>query len=155
MSKCATCSQTFGSRAAYEQHAIARKHGSSKLHKKKVASKSAKAAASLLNKLDPPVDADGQWVWRADFKGKKSFGFFECKFEQKKRKGGCDNSWTSAHAFPNFTQGCKQCEKKSYPVALWRNSDNYYSSDRSLDDKNSAPHDKARCAACQAGVRLK
>lgn len=149
MSKCSDCSRVFSSRAAYEQHTRALQHGSAKFQQSRPSK--AAATASLLERLEAPVNSDGEWVWRADFEGTKSFGFFKCD----KRKNGCGKTWVSAHAFPNYTQGCKRCERSSHPVALWLNYDHEYSSDDGFSsDEFDTPHDMARCAACRAGVCL-
>ena len=62
--------------------------------------------------LGPPFsDAEGEWVPRESFEGKKSFGFFTCR--------RCRKDWTSAHAFAQFRQQCKACKSDEYPTLLW------------------------------------
>ena len=59
---------------------------------------------------EPPVNDPGEWVYTADFKGKKSFGFFVCS---------CGRTWTTAHAYKEYKQGCQGCEKESLPYYMW------------------------------------
>lgn len=100
-------------------------------------------------KPDPPVDTPGQWVYRDDFRGRKSFGFYVC---------GCGRSWTTAHAQKNveedewFCQGCQGCDSMLEPYYVWENdpsSSPRDRSDRDLDDEK--PHDFDRCEACRLG----
>ena len=94
--------------------------------------------------LKAPVDTPGKWVQRESFDGNKSFGYFKCS--------KCSKDWYSAHSFPQFKQGCKKCEKKEYPLYLWKNSrkKNYNSQERL--QTNDKPHDNWRCGACKAGM---
>ena len=90
--------------------------------------------------LRPPVDSPGYWVRCEEFTGRKSFGYFQC---------GCGKGWMSAHAFPDFMQGCQTCEAESLPTWLWVNiSKDVRPREDKIDDK---PHDRARCEACKAG----
>lgn len=96
---------------------------------------------------DPPFPgARGVWVARADFVGIKSFGRFECS------GSGCDNTWASAHAYKLFKQGCKSCEKKSFPRWMWVNDDTDRTDSESEREVPTRPHDRRRCDACAAGV---
>ena len=92
-----------------------------------------------------PFDsASGVWVPATEFGGTKSFGRFAC--------AGCKKSWGSAHAYPQFRQGCQACNQKTKPCCMWVNdSDNR--NDRDTDsDEDKAPHDEKRCEACRLGV---
>ena len=97
--------------------------------------------------MEPPVDTPGDWVERDAFSGRKSFGFFVCQ---------CGKRWLSAHAFPNYTQGCKSCEDTCLPRYLWVNQhssfEDYFEDDKDRDNKS--PHDRERCEACAKGVCL-
>jgi hypothetical protein len=55
----------------------------------------------LAESLDPPVDADGEWVERSRFRGRKSFGAFQCP--------DCLKTWVSAHAQGRAKCGCCHC----------------------------------------------
>ena len=90
------------------------------------------------------LEGKGYWVLIEAFEGRKSFGCFRC--------GGCGNMWSSAHAFPNFKQGCKSCERESYPCCLWLNlpSDDDVGETRTVA-VGGEQHDTARCEACRRG----
>ena len=90
-----------------------------------------------------PVDDPGEWVLRDNFSGRKSFGFFLCK--------KCRKRWTSAHSYPNYTQGCKTCKAKNLPALMWVNSFDSERRDRVFDESKK-PHARHLCAACKAGV---
>merc|ERR1711971_516769 len=99
--------------------------------------------------LRSPVSTPGQWVRREQFGGRKSFGFFSCS--------NCQRTWTSAHAFREFRQGCQSCDDESYAVYMWENfavdSDEAYSDESyEKEDREDRPHDEARCEACRRGV---
>lgn len=96
---------------------------------------------------DPPVDTEGIWVLRDNFRGTKSFGFFKCRGEV------CSKTWLSAHAFAKYKQGCQVCETESRPKFLWqnlerKNRDNF----DDVQDDEGPPHDQGRCEACRVGV---
>ena len=98
--------------------------------------------------LKPPVDAEGEWVPRDEFSGKKSFGAFQCS----RRAGGCQEFWVSAHAQPKYTQACRSCGDKCFPAFLWQNKHKY----TDKDDKegirdNNKPHLARLCEACRHG----
>lgn len=116
---CSTCGKKFGSARACRQH-------EADVHQSK-------------NKiLRPPFEgAAGEWVLCSEFQGIKSFGCFEC---------GCNNRWTSAHSFPVYVQGCRECEDESLPRYLWANAGE--GGKQAHEDK---PHDTKRCGACRAG----
>jgi hypothetical protein len=46
---------------------------------------------------------------------RKDIGCFTCAMQ------GCGKTWYSAHAFREYQQGCKDCEKYSFPSCLWYN----------------------------------
>ena len=98
-----------------------------------------------LEMLSPPVDTDGEWVTLRHFNGRKSFGYFKCT--------GCQNIWTSAHSFKDYTQDCKKCDDSEYPTYMWQNANKGDRQAHKVDD-NKKPHDKARCEACRAGECL-
>eukprot|EP00418_Pyrodinium_bahamense_P088737 CAMPEP_0179030016 /NCGR_PEP_ID=MMETSP0796-20121207/10352_1 /TAXON_ID=73915 /ORGANISM="Pyrodinium bahamense, Strain pbaha01" /LENGTH=200 /DNA_ID=CAMNT_0020726193 /DNA_START=86 /DNA_END=687 /DNA_ORIENTATION=- len=58
-----------------------------------------------------PLGSPGRWVLRDDFRGRKSFGFFNCN---------CGNWWTTAHAQKWFMQTCQQCDEESYALYMWQ-----------------------------------
>jgi len=91
----------------------------------------------------PPLieGLEGEWVPTDEFRGSKSFGYFKCE---------CTNWWFSAHAFPNYKQGCQQCELYYFPNKMWIN---HSSSINSV--KHNGKHDMRRCEACDDGVCLK
>ena len=110
--------------------------------------RSYESSGDELYALDPPFEgAEGEWVNRHEFAGRKSFGFFECE------SLSCGKKWYSAHAFPSYKQGCQECEHESLPAYLWVN---YGGNERDYDDyerdDSNAPHDRDRCMACRAGV---
>lgn len=96
-----------------------------------------------IEKLTPPVDNPGEWVERRDFDEHKSFGAFECP--------RCHKTWLSAHAFPVYKQGCKKCDRKSFPKFLWKN-EHYGGGDNENKTDSNKPHDITRCDACKDGV---
>jgi hypothetical protein len=67
---CSDCGKEFASAKSLSQHA-----GS--VHASGYDSES---SGDYLDALDPPFEgAEGEWVYRQDFAGRKSFGFFECE----------------------------------------------------------------------------
>ena len=108
-------------------------------------SRKGRASPPKVHTHRPPFDsASGVWVPATEFGGTKSFGRFAC--------AGCNKSWGSAHAYPQFRQGCQACNLETKPCCMWVNdSDNR--SDRDTDsDEDKAPHDEERCEACRLGV---
>lgn len=95
-----------------------------------------------IESIPPFPDAVGVWVERDQFHGRKSFGWFQCI--------GCTKTWQSAHAFKEYKQGCQKCEKYSLPTFLWENQAAKMGKDQQVA-KTEAPHDRARCQACQYG----
>ena len=98
---------------------------------------------SAVHRHDPPFPwANGRWMPREDFPGKKSFGQFKCH--------GCAKTWGSAHAWKTFRQGCKRCQAESLPCCLWLNDegDSRETSSSLSDDKG--PHEASLCEACVA-----
>lgn len=95
------------------------------------------------NMPDPPVPSAGQWISYRVFKeqgGKKSFGYYVCV---------CGKFWVSAHSQVGARQGCQSCEKYSLPKLMWHNLTIAPRRKAADDNKLDAPHDKARCEACQ------
>lgn len=133
--KCTLCKRDFGSTQSLAQH-LRDKHN---IHSK---NRKNKGHESEHDHSPPFEEAEGYWVPRRSFEGKKSFGHFQC--------GRCSKLWTSAHAFARFKQGCQRCEYNSLPCCLWVNTDDYRS-ERSDDDEDKAPHDSGRCEACRLG----
>jgi hypothetical protein len=90
----------------------------------------------------PPVDTPGRWVRRAEFNGKKSFGWFECN---------CGRSWQSAYAETDKWQKCSGCARENYAELMWQND---RSVRRTSDSKarldNGKPHRADLCEACLA-----
>lgn len=77
------------------------------------------------------------------FPREKSFGAFQCPI--------CMGTWTSAHAFKIYTQGCKKCDVEGLPLFMWLNEQSG-SNEREFNDKESeTPHDSERCEACRRG----
>ena len=104
-----------------------------------------RASSPKVHTHRPPFDsASGVWVPATEFGGTKSFGRFNC--------AGCNKRWGSAHAYPQFRQGCQACNLETKPCCMWVNyPDNR--SDRDTDsDEDKAPHDAQRCEACRRGV---
>lgn len=93
-----------------------------------------------------PVDGPGKWVQVDEFRGTKSFGYFNCE--------SCKKSWTSAHAFPKYTQGCKGCKTDSFPTFLWVNLTKD-KRDQPAIPSDGKPHEYLLCEACKVGVCLK
>jgi hypothetical protein len=97
---------------------------------------------------DPPFDdIEGKWVPRKQFKGRESFGRYRCH--------ACKKSWTSAHAFKWYRQGCKDCNKRFLPCCMWVNAKPHRQREHKHDSdstttKKDKPHDKSRCDACDA-----
>lgn len=97
-----------------------------------------------LTTFEPPFPgADGEWVPRDLFRGKKSFGGFVCE---------CGASWVSAHAQKLFKQQCKTCKKGYLPDVLWQNA-NPKPGARSVEvsDRLNGHHLTALCEACKRG----
>jgi transposase-like protein len=116
--------ERFSSQSAHNQHRVHTRHGDEE------------------DLPAPPVDSPGKWIPRAQFKGRKSFGHFQCP--------KCHKWWNSAFAFPDKKQACKECETWNHPVYLWLNSSLEPRQPRA--DISDTPHDGSRCEACQSGV---
>ena len=87
------------------------------------------------------VTTRGYWIYRTDFIGKKSYGFFLCV---------CGSSWTSAHSYKKYRQGCENCEHYNYALCFWENEEKKDKNKTYFRD-DDGPHDKLRCEACQYG----
>lgn len=126
---CTDCGKEFQSESSLGQHERAKHH------------------PVVLNRpQSPPLPGlDGEWVERSDFCDTKSFGFFMCLSCSRGSSG-----WFSAHAFPNFKQGCKACGTEVLPQFLWQNASQ--GADREDTDKLQGPHQSDLCEACRAGV---
>jgi len=126
------------------------KHLQGKAHRSEVQALSKKTGGAaratgrnFWENLDPPfIGAEGSWVKRAKFIGKKSFGWFQC-VQRRKR-------WSSAHSYKQFRQGCQRCEAESFPFFMWQNEEGRTFDDYDVQDR--APHDQDRCEACRKGV---
>jgi hypothetical protein len=89
----------------------------------------------------PFEGAEGEWVYRKEFKGRKGFGLFVCT--------SCSRHWMSAHARRDlYGQGCQSCEKKIFAYIMWQS---YGHRDNDQEESDSTPHDASRCDACKAG----
>jgi len=95
-----------------------------------------------------PVSTGGQWVKRADFKGREnSFGYF-CCYECSGK------NWVSAHAFKNMRQGCKQCYGYTLARYLWvNNNQGRELAVRAEPKRNKPGHIEELCEKCQRGVK--
>mmetsp|Transcript_8427 Transcript_8427/g.24119 ORF Transcript_8427/g.24119 Transcript_8427/m.24119 type:complete len:192 (+) Transcript_8427:64-639(+) len=93
----------------------------------------------------PPVGEPGEWVLREVFDGKKSFGVFFCP---------CGRTWTTAHAWKDYKQGCQSCDVETFAFYMWKNDRKGKSYSRKQDnfEDDRPPHDRARCEACRRGV---
>jgi hypothetical protein len=92
----------------------------------------------------PFPGADGEWVYREDFEGRKGFGLFVCR--------SCSRSWMSAHAFrQKFGQDCKKCGLKSLFADIMWQSYSYGDHCQNNLDNDRPAHDAARCDACKSG----
>ena len=91
----------------------------------------------------PGMEGKGFWVLAGDFAEHKSFGCFSCP--------GCGNAWPSAHAFPEYKQGCKMCEMESRPCCLWYNDSEFPREGPAgqASAEHHDAHDQSRCEACR------
>ena len=137
--QCIVCDKTFSMLRSLEQHQEATGHHEGSVY---ADGGSSHTSGHGFDFLDSPVDSPGEWVALSDFSGRKSFGYFAC---------GCSKTWHSAHAQPQFRQGCKGCNKKSLPAAMWQNDPGHYDI-KSKDGRLEGAHDVERCEACRAGV---
>ena len=101
------------------------------------------AHSAPVHKHRPPFPgASGRWVPRQAFQGRKSFGHYRCS---------CGRCWGSAHAYPQYKQGCQSCDAETLPCCLWVNDQD--AEDRDVEEPNSdQPHDRERCEACRLGI---
>jgi hypothetical protein len=89
---------------------------------------------------DPPVDTSGRWVPRAEFNGKKSFGWFQCD---------CGHYWQSAHAMKDKWQRCTACSRKDYAELMWLNASSVRRTSNShVREDNGKPHRQDLCQVC-------
>eukprot|EP00798_Chlamydomonas_sp_ICE-L_P013210 gene13210-19045_t len=101
-------------------------------------------AAGRKGRLISVVDSGdlGAWVRREDFRGRKSFGAFQCP--------RCHRMWTSAHAQTIYKQGCQVCNRASLPLYMWQNLEQRKKGENTRGGKK--PHDARRCEACRRGA---
>ena len=133
---CVTCSKTFNSEAALQQHRDAK-------HRQNRRGRGSTTRNRRAHEHDPPhANIQGYWISRDLFKGDKSFGQFQCS--------KCSKRWGSAHAYQRYEQGCQRCETRSLPCCLWVNTG--ARSDYHDFDEDDGPHDSGRCEACRRGV---
>jgi hypothetical protein len=93
----------------------------------------------------PPITSNGFWTTTQECSQRKSFGFFVCE---------CGSEWISAHAFKKYKQGCKKCEKETFPRKMWQNEQPKNNSEEPLKLDTKKPHDQQRCEACRLGKCL-
>ena len=146
---CAMCDRKFGSDSALCAHFKAKhkkRRKKRKCKKKKCSSGTAKRLTDQNHCHNSPFEnVFGEWVSRLNFVGRKSFGQFECS--------KCGNSWSSAHAYSQFTQGCKQCEYNELPCCLWQNDPAVKRLGVFAEEGDTVkPHHASRCEACKRGV---
>lgn len=92
-----------------------------------------------------PVSTGGQWVKRADFKGREnSFGYF-CCYECSGK------NWVSAHAFVDVRQGCKQCYGYSLARYLWVDNEDNRGVRGVAGPRREKRHIKGLCENCMNG----
>jgi hypothetical protein len=149
---CDYCDREFRSEGALEQH-INAKHPDD-LYACDYCDREFRSEESLENHtnakhpFEPEVfegvpfeGAEGEWVYRDDFKGKKGFGLFVCT--------SCSRHWMSAHAHRDlYGQGCQSCEKKIFAYIMWQSYGHRKEKELVSD---GPPHDASRCDACKAG----
>jgi len=93
------------------------------------------------------LEGRGYWVLREEFTGRKSFGCFRCHVPD------CGKTWSSAHAFREYRQGCDNCETDTFPCCMWFNDPQYEEiGTRGMRGNESEHHHTARCEACKHGV---
>ena len=99
----------------------------------------------FLNKLSKPVSTPGYWVYKKDFNGTKSFGYYSCN--------NCRKNWISAHAHSKYKQACKNCDDYINPKCFWVNekSEIEKNEEDQFSKDNGKPHDIKRCEACANG----
>jgi len=66
-----------------------------------------------IENIPPPVESPVKWECREEFNSRKSIGYFKCSRWFK--------SWISAHAFKDYKQGCKECNRYVFALYLWKN----------------------------------
>ena len=95
--------------------------------------------------ISPPFEgANGKWVRRRDFTGKKSFGRFCCT--------RCHKEWLSAHAQANYRQACKECRRYFLATHMWVNKIKVLPSTPDSGPDSSSWHKSDLCEACKRGV---
>jgi len=140
---CPQCPKTFKNELSLQQH-VEDAHQVKDIYEDEISEDELSEYSIKSWRPNPPVDSEGEWVHPHEFKGRKSFGYFQCL--------NCRKTWLSTHSFPKYQQGCKRCEIERYPLYLWQN----YTKDVKDKDKvdKTKPHDVARCEACRAGECL-
>jgi hypothetical protein len=108
------------------------------------------------DQLRAPVEEPGEWIPAAEFRGRKSFGAFQCAGATPT----CSPWWWSAHAqarakgsTPKFyAQQCKSCRQSCQPAFMWRNFERRRKDDEDSDldsDRTEPPHLCSLCEACK------
>ena len=77
------------------------------------------------------LGASGHWAPRADFRGNKNFGRFECQ------KKNCTKAWGSAHAFAEYEQGCQKRNTMILPCCMWVNNESDLRAPRESHDNDT------------------
>jgi len=100
-------------------------------------------SSSDLSVSDPPIEGlDGEWIKREAFQGRKSFGKYQCS--------SCRNKWSSAHAFKEYGQQCRNCKNRAYQKPIWMWMNHGIKQEKPIEDTEK-PHDIERCQACLRG----
>jgi hypothetical protein len=143
-----SCFRSFATDGALQQHTASAhgvRRGAATSQGRHQNPRNTPPSNNLLHAHDPPIpNASGYWVPREAFTGNKSFGRFRCV--------ECAKAWGSAHAFPEYPQGCQRCETTTLPCCLWVNNERDTRELRNSDSESGedGPHDKIRCGKCLA-----
>ena len=138
--ECGTCGKTFKAAKHMQQHQRDTGHGPP--GSAATAKKKHRDNKNYSPPRKPPFEgAEGFWVKRADFEGRKSFGIYYCE---------CSASWLSAHAHSAYRQECKTCRSHVHPSYMWINSRESSRSESAHD--GDKPHMRDLCEACKLGV---
>jgi hypothetical protein len=146
MERCEECGKTFKS---LDSLRALHQHQAAKHHLQSAAKHHLQSAAH--RRFDPDTyqgvpfpGANGRWVYREDYRGKKGFGIFVCD--------SCHRHWISAHAYSNqFGQDCQACEINTFPYIMWQSPTRDRDELIRDDEDDGPPHDSSRCDACKAG----
>jgi len=92
---------------------------------------------------DAPIEnLNGKWIRREAFQGRKSFGKYQCS--------SCGNKWSSAHAFKEYGQQCRNCKNRAYQKPIWMWMNHGDKQEKPIENTEK-PHDIERCQACLRG----